>query len=297
MFYGRIIAENSFPRINEIEQLFEKIQEDEFVELAHKAMTSTNHEITQQLLYFIILFRDMPHINEYINSEKISITFIEQLVMFSYSYVMLYDYSIEKVIDDMLSFIKDEKLLKLVYESELIYSDKLLLFFILSKFQVEMLDKFFATIKDISSFVNYFITLPEDILNSIVSRNYRLFQYIMVMMSESVQNSLDSSFYNKYKANIETFSKLNDLIKAYKDATDPATCPPEMNRKHSPQRIAYLVNMVRQSPDIKRALEYFDGEKIYMDEKEKTIIAAILTDPFLKDIYKTIESSGNIQTN
>ena len=297
MFYGRIIAENSFPRINEIEQLFKNIQEDEFIELAHKAMISMDHEITQQLLYFVILFRDMPHINKYVNSEKIDTAFIEQLVMFSYSYVMLYDYSIEKVIDDMLSFIQDEKLLKLVYESELIYNDKLLLFFILSKFQVELLDKFFATIKDISAFVNYFITLPEDILNSIVSRNYRLFQYIMVMMSESAQSSIDSGFYNKYKANIEIFSKLNDLIRAYKNDTNPATCPPEMNRKHSPQRISYLVNMVRKSPDIRRALEYFEGENIYMDEKEKTIIAAILTDPFLKDIYKTIESSENIQAN
>jgi len=260
-------------------------------------MTSPDYEITQQLLYFILLFRDMPHINEYINSEKIDIVFIEHLVMFSYGYVMLYDYSIERVIDDVLSFIKNERLLTLVYKSELIYNDKLLLFFILSKFQVEMLDKFFATIKDVSSFVNYFVTLPEDILNSIVSRNYRLFQYIMVMMSENTQNNLDSNFYNKYKANIEILSKLNDLIRAYRAATNPATCPFEMNQKHSPQRIAYLVNMVRQSPDIRRALDYFDGEQVYMDEKEKTIVAAILTDPFLKDIYKTIESSGNIQAN
>ena len=260
-------------------------------------MASSDHELTQQLLYFIILFRDMPHINQYINSEKIDIAFIERLVMFSYSYVMLHDYSIKRVIDDMLSFIKDERLLTLVYESQLIYNDKLLLFFILSKFQVEMLDKFFATIKDIPSFVKYFITLPEDILNSIVSRNYRLFQYIMVMMAESVQDSMDSNFYNKYKTNIEVFSKLNDLIRAYKSATNPATCPPEMNRRHSPQRIAYLVNMLRQSSDIKRALDYFEGENIFMDEKEKTIVAAILTDPFLKDIYKTIESSENVQIN
>ncbi|MDR3236955.1 MAG: hypothetical protein LBT84_00465 [Spirochaetia bacterium] len=290
LFYLTVSSENSFPRITEVEQLFQNITEDEFVELTQRIIASKDNDMTQQLLYFIILFRKMKHIHDYINSGRVEITLIEHLVMFSYSYCMLYDYSLERVIDDMLSFVNNDRLLTLVHESELIYNDKLLLFFILSKFQVEMLDKFFATIKDIPTFVNYFITLPEDILRSIVSRNYRLFQYIMIMMAEGDQESaVDSNFYNKYKTDIEVFSKLNDLIRSYRTATDPAKCVPAMNKKYSPQRIAYLVSMLRASSDLKRAIEYFDGENIYKDEKEKTIVAAILTDPFLKNIYKNEE--------
>ena len=274
---------NIFPRMNEIRELLLSMDEQDFVELRNAIVSSKNDDILRQFLYFIVLCRDMESVRNYVNSSKTDTTLIEQIVMFSYSYVVLYDYSLEYVIDNLLSFISHDKLLQLILESDSIANDKLLLFFILSKFQFEVLNKYFGTIKDIPSLMKYFITLPEKILRSIVSRNYRLFQYIMIMMAEGDQDAaIDSNFFNKYKSDIEMFSKLNDLIRSYRMSTNPVTCDPEMNQEVSSKRLAYLVNMLKDSPDIKQALDYFSGENIYISKKEQNIVTAIVLDPLLQ---------------
>lgn len=294
LFYSKITNDvNFFPRISELYELFSNINEDDFIELA-KAVMASGEDVSKQFFYFVILFRNMKNIRLFINSDKADFKLTEHLVMFGYSYCVFYDYSLEYVLDNMLSFINDKKLLALILESENIANDKLLLFFILSKFDVDILNKYFATIKDIPALINYFVRLPEKILRSIVSRNYRLFQYIMIMMAEGDHDSMvDANFFNKYRKDIEMFSSLNDLIRAYKQASNPATCAPEMNQPTSSKRITYLVNMLKSTTDVKRAIEYFNSEKIYKNEKEKTIVTAIALDPFLKDIYRNETDKNN----
>ena len=282
--------ETVFPKIQDIQDLFTNINEKDFIKLVNSVITSNDDQLFKQLLYYIMLFRDMKNIKDFVNSDKTDIALIERLVLFSYSYCLLYDYSIEYVVDNMLSFVDSNKLLALVLNSKLIADDKLLLFFILSKFPFETLNQYFATIQDIPGFINYFLKLPEEILHSIVSRNYRLFQYIMLMMAEE---DVDHSFLKKHKKDIEMFGNLNELLNTYKVATNPLICDPEMNREASPVRIAYLVNMLKSTIDIRQAVLHFEGENVYKSVKEKTIVTAIVVDPFLKNIYKDKTTETN----
>ena len=287
LFYVEaIMTDSSFPRLHVIKPLFESLTQDEFIELVEQTFNSDDPEVIQQFLYFLILFRDMKHIQDYVNSDKTSVELLERLVMFTYGYCTVHDYSTERIIDEILFFISNERLLELVLHSHHIAQDKLLLFFILSKFDVAMLNKYFATIKNISEFVAYFVKLPEDVLRSIVSRNYRLFQYIMLMMAEGDEDMIVSNdFYSKYKNDIEQFSRLNDMIRKYKEEMDRGEEKSGMHQRDTVERISFLVNMIKEMPDPLKAVEYFDGEKIFMDEFEKKIVYAIVTDPMLKNIF------------
>ena len=171
--------------------------------------------------------------------------------------------------------------------SEFIIRDKLLLFLILSKFDVDLLNKFFGNIKDISDFMNYFLNLPEEVLRSIISRNYHLFQYIMLLMAErEFEYALTKEFYDKYKSDIEQFSKLNDIMRKIKEKDVGKQDKPFDFYKRDIGRISFLVNMLKDLPDPYRAVDYFNKEKLFIDELEMKIVLAVLTDPMFIDIFK-----------
>lgn len=297
LFYVEaIMHDSSFPQINRIKPIFENITFDEFIDLIEKASLAEDYEVTQQFLYFLILFRDMPHLQKYINSDKFDVMMLEKLVLFTYGYCTLHDHSTERIIDEILYFLNNDRLLELVLRSKHISKDKLLLFFILSKFDIDMLNRYFKSIKNISDFIKYFMNLPDEVLRSIISRNYHLFQYIMLMMAEGDSEQMVSSdFYNKFKKDIEQFSKLSDIIRQYKEKTDLEKEKMLPFNKRDMSRISFLVNMMGDLPDPKKAIEYFDSEHIFIDDLEKRIVYAVVTDPILRNTFKYYDSMFDIK--
>jgi len=55
-------------------------------------------------------------------------------------------------------------------------------------------------------------------------------------------------------------------------------------------RISFLVNMVREVPDPVKAVEYFAGEGVFIDEMEKKIVMAVVTDPMMKGLFSRYDS-------
>jgi hypothetical protein len=270
-----------------IKPLFEKIKLDEFIDLVQKIFDEEDYELTQQFLYFLILFRDMKHIQEYINSEKFTLPMLERFIIFTFGYCTMHDHSTERVLDEILFFLNHERLLDLALNSTYINQDKLILFLILSKFDTNMLNRFFLKVKDTSRFLEFFVKLPDEILKSIISRNYHLFQYLMIMMAE-VDSTKDSSvdFINRYSDDIKQFSRLSDILKKYREKSNldkEKDLPFDQRDMH---RLSFLVNMVRELPDPVKAVEYFSGENVFIDEMEKNIVLAIVTDPLLKNIFR-----------
>ena len=288
LFYVEaIINDSSYPQINRIKPIFENMKKEEFLEIVTKLVHYKDHDALQQFLYFLLIFRDMKHLQEYINSDEFSIELLEQLFIFIYGYCTIQGHSTERVIDEILYFLNDDKLFELLNQSVFISRDKLLQFLILSKFRTETLDRYFSQIEDIPKFINKFLQLPDNMLRSIISRNYHLFQYIMLMLSENKEShEISKEFYDRYKDEMMQFAKLNDIVSKYKK-----TMNQEKDRQFSfdnrdTARISYLVNMIRELPDPVKAVEYFYGESIFIDEMEKKIVYTIVTDPMFKNTFK-----------
>jgi hypothetical protein len=287
LFYVEAIMQSSLPKISRIKPIYENLTLEEFIGLVEKIFEKNDPETITQFLYFLVLFRDMPHLQEYINSEKFNIKNIERLIIFTYGFYSLHDYSTDRIIDEILYFLSNDRLLELALNSDYIAHDKLLLFFILSKFDTNLLNKYFASIKNTSEFIKYFLDLPEYILKSLVSRNYQLFQYIMLIISEADTESRSyNEFFNQYKKEIEQFSKLHDLIRKYKKETKYEKDKGLPFNMRDMSRISFLVDMVNVLPDPERAINYFDSESVFMDDFEKKIVYAIVTDPMLKDVFQ-----------
>jgi hypothetical protein len=287
LFYVEaMMNDSSFPLLNRVRDIFENISKEEFFKLTEKSMKSDDYELSQQFFYFLILFREMKHIQEYVNSDQFTLEILERFIIFTFGYFNLHDNSTESIIDDVLFFISKERLFELTMKSKYIQNDKLLLFLLLAKFDVPMLNKYFSQIRDIKEIINYFLKLPGDVLRGIIARNYHLFKYILLLMSESESNQdASSEFFEKYKHDIMIFSKLNDMIRKYRETTD---FEKERNlpfESRDMSRISLIVNMAKKMPDPVKAIDYFDGEHIFVDDMEKKIVLSAVTDPMMKNIF------------
>ncbi len=288
LFYTEaIMQDSSFPQINKIKPVFEKITLDEFIELVDRIFREEDYELTQQFLYFLILFRDMKHLQDYINSEKFTLNMLERFIIFTFGYCTIHDHSTERVLDEILFFLNDERLLDLALNSAYINHDKLILFLILSKFDINMLNRYFLKIKNTTEFIEHFVKLPDEIMKSIISRNYHLFQYIMIMMAEvETTQKVSAEFMNRYHEDIKQFSRLSDILRKYRENNDLDKERDLPFYKRDMSRLSFLVNMVRELPDPVRAVDYFNGERVFIDEMEKNVVLAVVTDPLLKNIFR-----------
>ncbi len=291
LFYiEAILNDSSFPLIHRIRPIFENITLDDFIDLVDKVFTAEDYEVTQQFVYFLMLFRDMEHIQRYINSEKFTLDKMERLIIFTFGYCTMHDHSIDRVLDEILFFLDKEKLLDLALHSTFVNNDKLMLFMILTKFDIVMLNTYFSQIKDTAKFINFFLKLPDEVLRSIIARNYHLFQYIMLMMAEvDTGESLSSEFINRYSLDLQQFGKLSDIIKKYRERADFDKERDLPFQQRDMQRLSFLVNMVRDLPEPAKAVEYFAGERVFIDDMEKKVVLAIVTDPMLKNIFKNYD--------
>ncbi len=291
LFYlEAIMTDSSFPQINKIRPIFANITQDEFIELVDRIFADEDYEVVQQFIYFLVLFRDMEHIQKHINSDAFTIDKLERLIMFVFGYCTMYEHSLDRVLDEILYFLDKKKLLELALNSAYVNNDKLILFMILTKFNMEMLNTYFSKIKDISDFIKFFIKLPDEVLRSIIARNYHLFQYIMLMMAEvETDEKVSADFISRYSFDLQQFGKLSDILKEYRARTDFKKERELPFQQRDMQRLSFLVNMVRDLPDPVRAVEYFSGEGVFMDDMEKGVVLAIVTDPLLKNIFRNYD--------
>lgn len=287
LFYiEAIMNDSSFPMVNRVKTIFENLSLDEFLGFVEKVFSVDDYEVSHQFFYFLILFRDMKHIQDHMNSERFSFEMLEKFIIFTFGYCGMHDNSTENIMDDVLSFFNNEKLYELAMKSDYVKNDKLLFFLMISKFDAGMLDRFFSETSDKSAIINYFLKLPENVLRGIISRNYHLFQHFMLMLSEADSTRhVSSDFIEKYQSDIRLFSRLNDLILRYRETVDfekerglPFSLR-NMSRLHS------LVSMVKEMPDPVKAIEYFSGEQVFIDEMEKKIVHSVVTDPTMKNIF------------
>lgn len=289
IFCSEVLANDSgFPQINRIKPIFEKITIDEFMDLVEKVFEKKDYDLTTQFFYFLLLFRDMTHLQEYINTPRFNASYLEKFLIFVYGFCALHEQSTGHILDEILYFISSERLLELAMNSSYVARDKLLLFFILTKLDTKELNLYFASIKDITSFKMNFMRLPEEILKTMISRNYQLFQYIMMLMMDGdSEGDMYADFFSKYRGEIEQFSKLHDFIRKYKSTMTAETDRDQPFNSRDMSRISFLVNMIKDLPNPDKAIQYFNSESVFIDDFEKNIVHAIVTNPVMKNIFHT----------
>ena len=286
-----ILNDSILPSVNKIRYIFEDITLDEFIVFIDNIFSSDDFDLTQMFIYYFFMFCDMEHVQEYVNSEKFTVDRLEKLILYTFGYCTMNELTTDRIMDKILVFLNKNKLMELALNSEVINNDKYMLFMVLTKFDTEMLNKYFLKIRDVSGFIEFFIRLPDNVLRTIISRNYHLFQYIMLMMSEiGTLGTLSAEFIKRYSLDLQQFGKLDDILRKYRNHSNLDIDKNLPLQKRNMHRLAFLVNMVRELSDPVKAVEYYSGENVFIDELEKSFVLAVATDPMLKGIFRKYES-------
>jgi len=286
-----ILNDSILPSVNKIRYIFEDITLDEFIVFIDNIFSSDDFDLTQMFIYYFFMFCDMEHVQEYVNSEKFTVDRLEKLILYTFGYCTMNELTTDRIMDKILVFLNKNKLMELALNSEVINNDKYMLFMVLTKFDTEMLNKYFLKIRDVSGFIEFFIRLPDNVLRTIISRNYHLFQYIMLMMSEiGTLGTLSAEFIKRYSLDLQQFGKLDDILRKYRNHSNLDIDKHLPLQKRNMHRLAFLVNMVRELSDPVKAVEYYSGENVFIDELEKSFVLAVATDPMLKGIFRKYES-------
>jgi len=112
----------------------------------------------------------------------------------------------------------------------------------------------------------------------------------MLMMAEvDTGEALSAEFISRYSLDLQQFGKLSDILKKYRARTDFEKEKDLPFQQRDMQRLSFLVNMVRELPDPIKAVAYFGGEGVFMDDMEKNVVLAVVTDPLLKNIFKNYD--------
>lgn len=285
-YLKHMLDDSAMPPISQLKPLFERATKEEFISVIQSITDTNDRTLFEQLLYYMVLFRDMTNVQEYLNDPDVPVSVVEKLILYTHGHCALKGYSVESVLDEVLYFLKPKRLLALLLESSHISRDKLFSFFILTKLDRPSLDIYFSKKTDVEEIIKAFMKLPRAIMKSIITRNYRLFQYIMLMLVET--GSVDEKvqmFYENYRNEIEELSRLSDVIRKYKkqvNLEEEKTLPFD---KRNMARISFLVNKIREMHDPEKALSYFEGEKVFADEDEKDLLREIVTNPLFKETF------------
>ena len=274
------------PSLQNIKSNIEKMTEEQFVIKISNLIISENLDELQSFFYYLILFRDLESVHKGLNSKDIPIEFLEKLFMFTFVHCTMHGYSTENIVDNMLYFLTDSAILRLLQESKFIKNDRLLMFYLLTRLDVDHLNVYFSEQENLIDVVSAYYRLPEDIMKSIIVRNYKLFEYIMMMLLvDSTIHKGAKTFIEKHKKTIEGFSNMSDIIMRYHTEVDLATEGTLPFNDRDMKRISFLVNTLRSMPDREKAIKYFANERVFVDEYECKIVAAMVSDPLLKDTF------------
>ena len=105
-------------------------------------------------------------------------------------------------------------------------------------------------------------------------------------MDGDSEGDMYADFFSKYRGEIEQFSKLHDFIRKYKNEMTSETDRDRPFNNRDMGRISYLVNMIKDLPNPDKAIQYFNSESIFIDDFEKNIIHAMVTNPVMKNIFQ-----------
>ncbi|MDA3901068.1 MAG: hypothetical protein PF637_11190 [Spirochaetes bacterium] len=285
-----VMEDDELTPIRQIENFFKSLSEEELIALVDKIISTNDHEQFQLFIYYIILFRDNSNIQLFINSPSLNVELLERIVLFTYGYCTLKDYPTELIFDEVLYFIDQQRLLGLLMDGKFINRDKLLLLYVLSKLDSASIKLYFEQKQTILDFISFFIKLPDDMVRSVIMKNYSLFQYIIIMSVEHIRDESVHSFFVKYQQDMDQISRLNDMLRNYQKKTDLESERKLPFEQRDMNRISFLVNRIRELPDSMKAIEHFDAEGAFADSVEKQMIKTIVQDPFFISMFKNRQS-------
>lgn len=272
------------PDLKRIREVFHNASDDEYVAFADFLVSGNQTERFKFFMYYILLFRDDQRVQGIINSDRVSVGMLEHLVLYAYGYAVMKKIPPDRVLDDILYFLSEERLLELCVAAEHMSRDFLFVIFILTRLPVAKIDEFFSKSPHTKRIIHSFTVLPDRLIREIIYRNVVLFDFILSVMPVFLDEKSANDFRNRYDELIEKMRELNNLIMMYKTGREVYPNKKELSR------IAILVTIMTKYSDIN--MDIFNDHTFLTSRRELEIARAVAKDPMFVNLLKDIRKNN-----
>ncbi len=289
-FFGleRVLESSSMPPLLEVRKVFATATPAEFADYTQYLITSNRKRQFEEFLYYILLFRDDILVQKLLNDGEIPVAIIEYLVMYSFGYALEKQGNPDRVMDDLLYFLSQERLLALITDSEHISRDYLFVLFILTKMETKYIDIYFGDTGRVDRIIRAFAALPDATVHEIIYRNAFLFDFIMSVMPVYADETTVECYNGRFSTEITRMREINRLVRSYKKREE-GWGGPECHDILA--RLALLVSILERTGSSRLSLDHYRDSGVFASDTEKLLAYEILANPLYRDTLLRIRQS------
>lgn len=273
-------------------EVFESASESDFNDYIDYLMKNNEKEKFETFLYYLLLFRENIHVQSLLNMTNTPISVIENLILFSYGYITHKGGSADDIFDDLLNFLSNDKILELLLNSEIVFNDKLMLFYLLTKLDIKRIDEFFNKSENIKKTINSFMFLSDSSIYNILHRNIDLFNFITSMLPIYIEEEKLEKFNEKFSSEISAINKITDMIKTINNKSNTNNS----DNNFDLTRISMIISLFENNNLSVDTLEFFSKDKIFNSEFERLLFYEIKTNQMYKDTFEKIKNTKYFET-
>jgi hypothetical protein len=284
----RVLESSSMPPLSEVRNVFATATTEDFAEYTVHLVSHNRKRQFEEFLYYMLLFRDDTVLQKLLNDGEIPVAILEYLVLYSYGYALEKQGNPDRIMDDLLYFLSQERLLALVTDSENISRDYLLVLFILTKMETKYIDIYFGDTGRVKRIIRAFAALPDATVYEIIYRNAFLFDFIMSVMPVYADEATVERYNGRFSAEITRMREINRLVRTYKNREE-GWGGPECH--DIIERMALLVSILERAGSSRLSLDQYKDAGVFASDTEKLLAYEILANPLYRDTLLKIRQS------
>ncbi len=286
--------------INTTRQFLVSLSTEEFIDLVKKNQQFPSFQ--QWMNYYLWLFRDDSDFQQILSSPLFPTKFLIQFIYYALGrWIAVEDNDPDEFFMDIATLFSPEKCLQILIEENIVELDVNLALAFISNLDENGINVYFEQTgnreDETNFFYDLFSELEDTMIKSFFIKNPELYNYILQMFKkEKDRSELHQKKYERFVEKFKTDLDIIDLTLSIKEKVHTIFDLEEEKKKPCSQRnlkrIIGIINALKGKDNISDIVQILYRQKTIIDREEKDLIRNILTDDFLKSIFKL---SDNIQ--
>jgi len=291
------IEENLYG-INSTHTFLANLPTDQFIDLIDKSQHIPSFQ--QWMNYYLWLFRNETEFRQILSHSLFPTKFLIQFIYYALGKWISQENDPDEFFMEIASIFTPEKCLQILIKEQVVDLDVNFALALISNLDEKGMSFYFNESGNPDDVANFFYTLFNELEDSMIKsffiKNPELYAYILqIFKAHKDKSEKHQKKFEKFILKFKTDLEMIDLILYIKEkVTEKFDMDREKQLPYSKRnlnRILGIVNTIKDNENIKDILQILYRQRIIIDREEKELIKSILTDEYIKNIFKISENS------
>ncbi len=240
---------------------------------------------------YLSYFLDSPGIQNKINDEKFPVYVLERFIFYLYRECALENNCSPNMIEERLSFLSQDTILKLITDTEILKNDYEFFLHVFSLIENKYIDRLLGVRSDFRySMTEIFLNYPEVYIQHILSRNPIIYRYVVLFLELDDRTDELAAFTGNYERVGDETEALHTLELILRKLNIDVTGD---NSRDKGRRISVITSLILGTPDPIVTLDQLEREGMFSNEVEKNMIHQLVIDKSVRNSLGFVQKEIN----